>query len=238
MLNVKHRETIAASSYWVAAGFICLHNHAGGETLGVVVERIVPHDFALESACGSICSIHDSVQKLSAVGCGYRIFVGVGMAGEGDGLVGVGFGFLSGQCGHSTPQPSWVLAVRKIVQFSPTPPTVVNSNGISQLTIYGGNFWVHDTRDIMGVFLDGQELRWWGGVWRSSPIGVECSRHCAAVSFNAGRQRWCSICWLNVQFYTWLIDSPLKRTIQRDKTNLLSTFLHLSCKIFRRLRLI
>ena len=59
MLNVKHRKTIGASR--VAAGFDCLHNHAGGEAWDVVIERVVPHDFAFEGTCGSVYCMHDSV---------------------------------------------------------------------------------------------------------------------------------------------------------------------------------
>ena len=57
MLNVKHRETIGASGYWVAAGFDCLHNHVGEEAWDVVVERVVPHDFTFEGTCGSVCCV-------------------------------------------------------------------------------------------------------------------------------------------------------------------------------------
>ena len=49
---------------------------------------MVPRDFALESACRSVCSVHDSVRKISAERCGCLVFVGVGMGGEGDGLIG------------------------------------------------------------------------------------------------------------------------------------------------------
>ena len=49
---------------------------------------MVPHDFALESACGLVCSVHGSIRKLSAECCGYLVFVGVGMGGEGAELVG------------------------------------------------------------------------------------------------------------------------------------------------------
>ena len=59
--------------------------------------------------------IHNSVRKLSAEGCRYLAFVRLGMGGEGDGFVGGGFGFISGQCGHGTSQPSGVLAVRETV---------------------------------------------------------------------------------------------------------------------------
>ena len=55
--------------------------------MDVVVERMFPHDFALESAYGFVCSMHDSVRKQSAESCGYVVFVGVGV-GEGDRLVG------------------------------------------------------------------------------------------------------------------------------------------------------
>ena len=54
-----------------------MFNHAGGEALAVVVGRIVPHNLALESACGSIRSMHDSDQKLSTEGCGYLVFLSV-----------------------------------------------------------------------------------------------------------------------------------------------------------------
>ena len=83
--------------------------------MGVVVERMVPHDFALESACGSISGGHGSVRKLWAEGCGYIVFVSVCMRGQGDELVGGGFGFLSGQCSHCTLQPSGVLVVGETV---------------------------------------------------------------------------------------------------------------------------
>ena len=73
---------------------------------------MVPRDTALESACDSICSKHDSVRKLSSEGCGYLVFISVDKGGDVDGLVGGDFGCLSGQRGHGTPQPSGVLAVR------------------------------------------------------------------------------------------------------------------------------
>ena len=50
---------------------------------------MVPHDLVFESASGSLCSMHDSVRKLSAEGCGYLVFVGEGMGGEGDGWLGM-----------------------------------------------------------------------------------------------------------------------------------------------------
>ena len=77
-----------------------------------MVERIVPHDLVLGSVCDSICSLHDSVRKLSAEGCCYVVFVGVGTGGEGEWLVGkvlVSFRTVW----HGTPQPSGPLVVRE-----------------------------------------------------------------------------------------------------------------------------
>jgi len=62
MLDVEHRETVGAGCYGVAASLDCLQHHAGGETSGVVVEMMFPHDPALERACSSISGV-DSVCK-------------------------------------------------------------------------------------------------------------------------------------------------------------------------------
>ena len=75
----------------------------------MVGEEMVPHDFALESACCSNCSVHGSAPKLSAEGCGYLLFVGVGMGGESDGMVEEVLGFFPDSVAmipHSRPE-SW-----------------------------------------------------------------------------------------------------------------------------------
>ena len=54
----------------------------------MVVERMVPHDFALGSACGTLCGMHDSVRKPSAESCGYLMFVDVRIGGESDEMLG------------------------------------------------------------------------------------------------------------------------------------------------------